>query len=70
MQSSKINKKWFLLSMMLVAANLRLPITIIPPLLSTIEKNLGIPKSLAGMITSIPLITFAILSPLIVKFAK
>jgi len=70
MQSSKINKKWFLLSMMLVAANLRLPITIIPPLLSTIEKNLGIPKSLAGMITSIPLITFAILSPLIVKFSK
>jgi len=31
---------------------------------------LGIPKSLAGMITSIPLITFAILSPLIVKFSK
>jgi len=70
MQSSKINKKWFLLSMMLVAANLRLPITIIPPLLSTIENNLGIPKSLAGMITSIPLITFAIFSPLIVKFSK
>ncbi|AYE37476.1 MFS transporter [Companilactobacillus zhachilii] len=70
MQSSKLNKKWFLLSMMLVAANLRLPITIIPPLLSTIEKDLGIPKSLAGLITSIPLITFAILSPVIVKVAK
>lgn len=70
MRSSKINKQWFLLSMMLVAANLRLPITIIPPLLSTIEKNLGIPKSLAGLITSIPLITFAILSPVIVKVAK
>lgn len=70
MNSSKINKNWFLLSMMLIAANLRLPITIIPPLLSTIEKNLGIPKSLAGLITSIPLITFAILSPFIVKVAK
>lgn len=70
MQSSKINKKYFLLSMMLIAANLRLPITIIPPLLSTIEKDLGIPKSLAGLITSIPLITFAILSPIIVKIAK
>ncbi len=70
MQSSKLNKKWFLLSMILVAANLRLPITIIPPLLSTIEKDLGIPKSLAGLITSIPLITFAILSPVIVKVAK
>lgn len=70
MSSAKLNKKWFLLSMMLVAANLRLPITIIPPLLSTIEKNLGIPKSLAGLITSIPLITFAIISPVIVKIAK
>lgn len=70
MQSSKLPKKWFLLSMMLVAANLRLPITIIPPLLNTIEKNLGIPKSMAGMITSIPLITFAVLSPVIVKVAK
>ncbi|MFC6177786.1 CynX/NimT family MFS transporter [Companilactobacillus huachuanensis] len=70
MSSAKINKKWFLLSMMLVAANLRLPITIIPPLLATIEKSLGIPKSLAGLITSIPLITFAIISPIIVKVAK
>jgi len=69
MQSSK-SKSWFLLSMMLIAANLRLPITIIPPLLSTIEKELGIPKSMAGLITSIPLITFAVLSPLIVKFSK
>lgn len=70
MKAKSINKKWFLLSMMLIAANLRLPITIIPPLLSTIEKDLGIPKSLAGLITSIPLITFAIFSPIIVKVAK
>lgn len=55
---------------MLIAANLRLPITIIPPLLNSLEKQLGIPKSLAGLITSIPLVTFAILSPIIVKFAK
>ncbi len=64
------SKKYFLLSMMLIAANLRLPITIIPPLLNSLEKQLGIPKSLAGLITSIPLVTFAILSPIIVKFAK
>lgn len=70
MSAPKLNKKWFLLSMMLIAANLRLPITIIPPLLSTIEKNLGISKSLAGLITSIPLITFAVFSPVIVKLAK
>lgn len=55
---------------MLIAANLRLPITIIPPLLKTIEKNLGVPSSLIGLITSIPLVAFAIFSPIIVKVAK
>ncbi|WP_125771287.1 CynX/NimT family MFS transporter [Companilactobacillus furfuricola] len=64
------NQSWFLISMMLIAANLRLPITIIPPLLKTIEKNLGVPSSLIGLITSIPLIAFAIFSPIIVKIAK
>lgn len=64
------SKKYFLLSMMLIAANLRLPIMIIPPLIKTIESQLGLPKSMAGLITSIPLITFAVLSPIIVKVAK
>ncbi|GEO59028.1 MFS transporter [Companilactobacillus bobalius] len=69
MQTTK-SKKYFLLSMMLIAANLRLPIMIIPPLIKTIEGQLGLPKSTAGLITSIPLITFALLSPIIVKVAK
>lgn len=64
------NQSWFIFGMMLIAANLRLPITIIPPLLKTIEKNLGVPSSLVGLITSIPLIAFAIFSPIIVKVAK
>ncbi|WP_334352312.1 MFS transporter [Companilactobacillus sp. HBUAS56257] len=68
--STKKSQTWFLISMMLIAANLRLPIMIIPPLLNTIENQLGIPKSMVGLITSIPLITFAVLSPIIVKIAK
>ncbi len=64
------NQKWFIFSMMLIAANLRLPITIIPPLLHTIEKYLNIPNALMGLITSIPLVAFAIFSPIIVKIAK
>ena len=68
--STKKSQTWFLISMMLIAANLRLPIMIIPPLLNTIEKQLGIPKSMVGLITSIPLITFAVLSPIIVKKKK
>ncbi len=56
--------------MMLIAANLRLPITIMPPLLRSIERDLNIPSSMAGLLTSIPLIAFAIFSPIIVKIAK
>ncbi|WP_225419736.1 CynX/NimT family MFS transporter [Levilactobacillus cerevisiae] len=63
-------RSWFLLSMMLIAANLRLPITLMPPLLPSLEKTLHLPSSLAGLLTSIPLITFAIFSPLIVKLAR
>ncbi|KRN02791.1 transport protein [Levilactobacillus senmaizukei DSM 21775 = NBRC 103853] len=63
-------RRWFLIGMMLIAANLRLPITIIPPLLPAIEHDLGLPSSMAGLITSIPLVTFAICSPIIVKIAQ
>lgn len=55
---------------MLIAANLRLPITIMPPLLAKIEHNFNIPSSLAGLLTSIPLLAFAIFSPIIVKIAN
>ncbi|QFY05251.1 MFS transporter [Lactobacillus amylolyticus] len=56
--------------MMLIAANLRLPITLMPPLLPDLEQTLHLPSSLAGLLTSIPLVTFAIFSPLIVKLAQ
>ena len=52
---------------LLVGANLRLPITMIPPLLPTIERTLGLPASMAGMLTTIPLLMFALASPLIAK---
>lgn len=55
--------------MMLIAANLRLPITLMPPLLPSLEASLHLPSSLAGLLTSIPLVTFAVFSPLIVKLA-
>lgn len=41
---------------LLVGANLRLPITMIPPLLPTIERTLGLPASMAGMLTTVSLI--------------
>ncbi|MFC6288605.1 CynX/NimT family MFS transporter [Levilactobacillus angrenensis] len=67
---SQPKRSWFLFSMMLIAANLRLPITLMPPLLPNLEQTLHLPSSLAGLLTSIPLVTFAIFSPIIVKLAQ
>jgi len=67
---SRSKQPWFLVSMMLIAANLRLPITIIPPLLPKIEHALALPSAMGGLLTSIPLVTFAIFSPIIVKLAQ
>ncbi|WP_225428327.1 MFS transporter [Levilactobacillus enshiensis] len=70
MNDTQPHRQWFLFSMMMIAANLRLPITIIPPLLTHIEKTFALPSSMAGLLTSIPLITFAVFSPIIVRLAQ
>ncbi|QEA32419.1 MFS transporter [Secundilactobacillus malefermentans] len=53
-----------------MAINLRLPITAIPPLLPSLEKATGLPVSAAGLLTTIPLLTFAILSPVLAKLGR
>lgn len=70
MTDKQPHRQWFLFSMMMIAANLRLPITFIPPLLTHIEKTFALPSAMAGLLTSIPLITFAIFSPIIVRLAQ
>ncbi|MFC6261108.1 MFS transporter [Levilactobacillus fujinensis] len=70
MTDTQPHRQWFLFSMMMIAANLRLPITFIPPLLTHIEKTFALTSSMAGLLTSIPLITFAIFSPIIVRLAQ
>ncbi|UQS82263.1 MFS transporter [Bombilactobacillus folatiphilus] len=52
----------------LIAANLRLPITMLPPILPWLHHALGLATSLSGLLTTIPLLMFAILSPLIAKW--
>lgn len=56
-----------ILGVFLIGANLRLPITMMPPLLNTLSASGILPKSLAGFVTSIPLAMFAIMSPVIGK---
>ncbi|PLS17504.1 MFS transporter [Bacillus sp. M6-12] len=54
----------------LVAANLRPAITAVGPLIGSIRTDLGLTNGFAGLLTTIPLIGFAIISFLIPKIGK
>ena len=53
-----------LVAILLVAANLRVPATGLPPLLGQISAHFGLSTAAAGALTTLPLLAFALLSPL------
>ncbi|MNW40710.1 putative transporter YycB [compost metagenome] len=62
---------WFMiLGIIFIAANLRAPLTSVGPLVSVIRENVHISNTLAGLITTVPLIAFALLSPFIPKLGR
>lgn len=62
---------WFLvLGILLVGATLRVPLTSVGALIPFIRTDLGISNTLAGSITTLPLIAFALLSPFAPKIAR
>ena len=64
------NLKWLLIiGVILVGANLRVPLTSAGALVSFIRDDFGISNALAGAITTLPLIAFALLSPFAPKLA-
>ncbi|MFD0898483.1 CynX/NimT family MFS transporter [Loigolactobacillus binensis] len=62
--------RWLLLGIVLVGTCLRMPITSIPPLLDMIQQSFQLPASLLGSLTTIPLLCFALLSPLAPQLAR
>lgn len=58
------------IGIILMGACLRAPITAVGTLVSTIQSDLSISGSAAGMITTIPLIAFAVVSPFVSRFSK
>ena len=54
----------FLLTMIVLATVLRMPITGVGSLVSTIRDDLGTSNTVMGMLTSIPMMVFAVVSPL------
>lgn len=62
-QKKNHSVNWLLLiGIMLIATNLRSPLTGISPLLSAISQELNLSLAISGMLTTIPLIAFAIFS--------
>src|SRR5699024_11377899 len=59
-----------LIGIILVVSNLRVPITSVGVLITFIREDLGISNATACMITTLPLIAFAILSPYAPKISK
>lgn len=62
---------WVLiLGIVLVAANQRAAITSVGPLIGNIRETTGLSNSLAGLLTTVPLLAFALLSPIAPKLSQ
>lgn len=61
-RSGELLLTWGLL---VAAANLRAPLTGVGPVLDQIQADLGLPATVAGLLTTLPLLAFAGLSPLV-----
>jgi CP family cyanate transporter-like MFS transporter len=55
----------FVIAILLVAANLRATLTGVGPLLSDIDNSFGLSASWGGLLTTLPLLTFAVTSPFV-----
>ena len=59
-----------ILGILLIAANLRSPVTGIGPVLDQVIDSLSLTAPQAGMLTTLPLLAFALASPLATALAK
>ncbi|MCM0599693.1 CynX/NimT family MFS transporter [Periweissella fabalis] len=64
MQTTTKHSPFLLPGIILLGAVLRIPITSIPPVLSQIAHGLHIPVASLGVLTTLPLLAFAIFSPI------
>lgn len=69
--NNNITYGWLLiLGIILVSANQRAPITSVGPLIGDIRESTGLNNALAGTLTTVPLLAFALISPFAAKLAR
>jgi len=62
---------WILIvGIVFIAANLRAPLTSVGPIVGLIKNDMNISNTLAGMITTLPLLAFALFSPIVPKLGQ
>lgn len=69
-ENHRINQWLLLMGLILIGSNLRVPLTSVGTLITFIREDLGLTNALAGAITTLPLIAFAMLSPFAPKIAN
>lgn len=67
---SQVTPWLIILGVIVIAATMRAPLTSVGPLVSLIRENLHISNTLAGMITTVPLLAFALFSTLVPKLGR
>ncbi len=65
METKKVNLTLLAISVILIALNLRIPITSVGPDFRMIESQYSLSAAVAGILTTIPLLVFAVLSPFV-----
>lgn len=69
--TNSTGRTWLIFAgIILIAINLRAAITSVGPLIGIIREDTGISNTLAGMLTTLPLLAFALLSPMAPAMAK
>jgi CP family cyanate transporter-like MFS transporter len=68
--SSRIRGLLLVLAIVLLAANLRPALTSVAPLIGQIRTDTGISNAVAGLLTGLPLLAFAVLSPIAPLLAR
>jgi len=61
---------WLIAGILLIAANLRAPITAVGPVLGLLQQHFTLSSSAAGLMLTLPLACFALVSPLAARLAR
>ncbi len=68
--TTKIEIILLIIGIICIGANLRAPLTSVGPLVGAIRSSLGLSNTLTGMLTTVPLLAFACLSPFAPKLSR